>query len=532
MMKQFIGFAFASAIVVNVNAQSAQDGYKLIQYGKYNSAIEAMSKIADNNPEAAYVLGLAHIEKEDFAAARQAFAKHPTDFFTLAGQAQILIKEGKVAQAEPILQGIVDKAKKKDWERYKVAADAINYGGAGNVTNAEQWYLKSLEIKKDVNAYVALGDLYQYRMQNRGGDAMTNYESAEKLNENQSLVYSKIANLWLRSRNYEKALDYFTKAKDADTQNPLPYKSLASAYNRAGQTKIALENIEKYLQLSEQSTKDKIDYANILLAAKEYDKAATVLNDLLSANLNEPTLYRALAYTQFEQKKYNEALASLDRFFKENSNAKYTADDYLYKGKINIAIAGADTANAASYIATAEKDLETALTMVEEADKLATYTEIADIYKGAGSWKEAGEWYGKVLNAKGEKATAFDYYNAGLYAYYGKEYQKSFDIFTAMKNKFTDEGTAYYWVARAAETLDPEGDKGTALVPYQEWLAFSKEGYTPATADIVRAYQYIGYYYYKTDKIKESKEYIAKILTLDPANKFANSMNDYFKKIK
>lgn len=532
MMKQFIGLAFASAIVVNVNAQSAQDGYKLIQYGKYNSAIDAMSKIADNNPEAAYVLGLAHIEKEDFAAARQAFAKHPTDFFALAGQALIMIKEGNATQAMPILQGIIDKAKKKDWERYKVAADAINYGNGGNVTKAEEWYLKSLEINKDVNTYVALGDLYQYRMQNRGGDAMTNYESAEKLNKNQSLVYSKIANLWLRARNYEKALEYFTKAKDADVQNPLPYKSLASAYNRAGQTKIALENIEKYLQLSEQSTKDKIDYANILLAAKEYDKAAGVLNELLASNLNEPTLHRALAYVQFEQKQYPEALASIEKFFKENSSAKFTASDYLYKGKINIALAQADSANGAQYITKAEADLNTALDMVEEADKLTTYTEIADIYKDAGNWKQAGEWYQKVLTTKADKATAFDYYNAGLYTYYGKDYQKSYDIFSEMKEKFNQEGASYYWVARAAETLDPEGDKGTALKPYEEWLAFSKEGYNPADADKIRAYQYIAYYYYKTDKIAQSKEFVNKILALDKENKFANSMNDYFKKIK
>lgn len=536
-MKHLIGLAVASAFVVNVNAQSSADGYKLLQYGKYQSAVEAMKKIADNNAEAAYVLGLAELKLENFSGARAAFSKHPADFRSQAGQALLLLKDNKIAEGEKILDGIVDKAKKKEWEKYKVAADAINYSNVGNISKAIEWYKKAIEINpEDADTYISLGDAYQYRMQNVAGDAMDAYQKAEKLQGNKSFAYSKIASLWLRSRTYELALENFTKAKDADANNPLPYKSLASAYQRAGQYKFALENVEKYYALSDKSNNDKIDYANILILSKEYEKAEGILNELFAAKVNEPTLYRALAYSQYETKKYDEAKKSMDTYFANSKDvSKLTADDYLYSGKINAALSQSDTANAANYFASAQADFDKALLLIEAKDKKTTFGEIADIFKDAGAFKQAGEWYGKVVNdikASNGKPSEYDYFNYGLYSYYGGDYEKALEVFTEMRTNYPEQGTAIYWQARSAEVLDPKGDKGNAEKSYLDWIAFSAEGYEHKPNDLVRAYQYLSYYYYNIKKDAEAKTYIAKILEIDATNKYANSMNDYYKKIQ
>lgn len=536
-MKHLIGLAVASAFVVNVNAQSSADGYKLVQYGKYQSAVEAMKKIADNNPEAAYVLGLAELKLENYAGARAAFSKHPADYRSQAGQALLLLKDNKIAEGEKILDAIVDKAKKKEWEKYRVAADAINYSNAGNISKAIEWYKKAVEINpEDADTYIALGDAYQYRMQNVAGDAMDAYQKAEKLPGNKSFTFSKIASLWLRSRTYDLALDNFTKAKDADVNNPLPYKSLASAYQRAGQYKFALENVEKYYALSDKANNDKIDYANILILSKEYGKAESILNELFSANVNEPTLHRAMAYSQYETKKFDLAKKSMDTYFADlTDKSKLTADDYLYSGKINAALSQSDTANAASYFVNAQADFDKALVLVDAKDKKATYNEIGDIFKDAGAFKQAGEWYGKVISevkAANAKPSNYEYFNYGLYSYYGSDYETALAIFTEMREAYPDQGTAIYWQARSAEVLDPKGDKGGAEKFYLDWLSFTAEGYEHKDNDKIRAYQYLSYYYYNIKKDADAKTYIAKILELDATNKYANSMNDYYKKIQ
>ena len=45
-----------------------------------------------------------------------------------------------------------------------------------------------------------------------------------------SLGYSRIGKLWYDAKNYPDALSNWQKAKDADPQNPLPYRDLATAY--------------------------------------------------------------------------------------------------------------------------------------------------------------------------------------------------------------------------------------------------------------------------------------------------------------
>ncbi len=158
--------------------------------------------------------------------------------------ARVLFAEGKKDEASKLLMAIVDKAKKKDWEKYKVAADAITYTNGGNIQDAITWYQKSVEINpEDANTLIGLGDAY---LKNRdGGNAMSSYEKAVLKGTNNSLAYAKIGSLWYAAHKYDDALKNFGQAKDTDPSNPLPYKELANAYYRAGKYDNALTNSEK-----------------------------------------------------------------------------------------------------------------------------------------------------------------------------------------------------------------------------------------------------------------------------------------------
>lgn len=528
-MNKLLVIAVATAFAFNVNAQSVQDGSKMISYGRFESAKKTLEPLSAKDALANYNLGIAELELGNTAAARTIFAKYPEDFYNQAGTARVLFKEGKKDEASKVLLGIVDKAKKKDWEKYKAAADAITYTEGGNANDAVAWYKKALEINGgDANTYIGLGDAY-LKIQGGGGEAMTNFENAVAKGTNNSLAYSKIGSLWYAAHNYDAALKSYSQAKDADPSNPLPYKDLADAYQRAGKYEQALTNIEKFLELSDKSIDDQITYANLLFLSKKYPEAQAKIQELIGKGVQKPYLYRLIAYSAYETQDYNKALQNMRLFYGKQDPKKIITDDYIYSGKIMSAMAGVDSAQAKMYNDSADFYFNKVVAMDTTRDKSELYRKIAEGFKDAKEYGKAGIWYGKIV-ADNPEAPAIDYFNWGLYSYYGKDYDAAGKAFGGLRAKYPTEGPGYYWQARTAAAIDSEAKTGGAVQFYKDWLNFQKEGYERKQNDLMTAYQYLAYYYYNTNNEKEAMEWINKILQLDPANKFANDVKDYYNK--
>ncbi len=528
MNKLFV-IAAATAFAFNVNAQSVQDGSKMISYGRFESAKKTLEPLAAKDALANYNLGIAELELGNTAAARAIFAKYPEDFNNQAGMARVLFEEGKKDEASKILLGIVDKAKKKDWEKYKAAADAIAYTQGGNANDAVAWYKKALEINGgDANTFIGLGDAY-LKIQGGGGEAMTNFENAVSKGTNNSLAYAKIGSLWYAAHNYEAALKSYSQAKDADPSNPLPYKDLADAYQRAGKYEQALTNIEKFLELSDKSIDDQITYANLLFLSKKYPEAQAKIQELIGQGVQKPYLHRLVAYSAYETKDYSKALENMRLFYSKQDPKKIITDDYVYSGKIMSAMAGVDSMQANMYNDSADYYFNKVVAMDTASDKSEMFRKIAEGFKDAKEYGKAGIWYGKVVAGNPEPA-AIDLFNWGLYSYYGKNYNDATKAFELLRTKYPTEATGFYWQARTAAAIDSDAKTGGAAQFYKDWLNFKKEGYTPKPADLMSAYQYLAYYYYNSDKEKDAMEWIDKILELEPANKFANDVKDYYAK--
>lgn len=532
-MNRILVTAVATAFAFHVSAQSVQDGEKMINYGRYESAKKALEPIAGKEELANYYLGLAELGLENKDAARSIFARYPDDFYNQAGLARVLFLEGKTAEANKLLLAIVDKAKKKDWERYKVAADAITYTytKGGNITDAIGWYEKAIAINDNADIRIALGDAY-LKMQGGGGKAMDNYESAVAKATNNSLAYSRIGSLWYDAHRYDDALKNFNLSKDTDPANPLPYKELAEAYQRAGRYERALENIEKFLELSDKSIDDQITYANLLFLSKKYPEAKAKIQELIAKGVSKPYLYRLIGYSAYETQEYGKALENMRLFFSKETNPdKLINDDYVYTGKIFTALAGEDSLNTNGYNDSAEYYFNKVVALDTAKDKSELYKKIAEGYKDIKEYGKAGQWFGKVV-ADNPDAPAIDYFNWGLYAYYGRNYDDAAKAFQAMRSKYPSEGSALYWQARTAAAVDNEAKTGGAVPFYKEWLAFSQEGYEQKDADLKNAYEYLAFYYYNTDNEKEAMVWINKILEKEPNNEFANQVKDYYAKLK
>src|SRR5690606_8578855 len=185
----------------------------------------------------------------------------------------------------------------------------------GNTEEALKWYSKALEINsKEGIINIALGDAYLNKVQNGGGSAMTEYENALAKGDVNSLAHYKMGSLRYRARNYNLAQEQYAKAKELDPSNPLPFRDLARAYMYAGKLDLALENAEKFIALSDNTIQDRIIYLNILIKSKKYDEAEKNINEMIASGAQEPTLYRALAYAQYEGGKYTEANNNMNTF--------------------------------------------------------------------------------------------------------------------------------------------------------------------------------------------------------------------------
>lgn len=532
-MKRLLGIATAILLSFNMQAQSVNEGIKLLNYERFESAEKALTSLAANDAEANYYLGLALLGQEKLNEAKAVFQKYPNDFYNQAGMARVLFKEGKRSEAMAELNKITDKAKKKEWEKYKVAADAITYTQGGEVQTAIEWYNKALERNNDANTRLALGDAY-LKLKSGGGEAMNNFEKATELDPNNSLAFSRIGSVWYDAHRYDLALESYNKAKETDPNNPLPYKELAQAYRSAGKYENSLKNIEEYLSKSDQSINDQITYANLLYLAEKYDLALTKMEDLLAKGVEKPYMYRIIAYSAYETKDYDKALSNLNIFFKKETNpANWVKDDYLYGGKIMLSEAQKNEEEAQKYIDSANYYFNTLVTKDTVADKTELYRDIADNFKDAKEYKSAGVWYGKIIAAN-EEASPLDYFYWGYWNFYGEDYAKAAEAFDKMIAKYPDEGSGYFWRARVAAAQDAEVKTGAAVPYFEKWLNFQNkaEDYVRQPNDLKLAYQYLAYYYYNQKDKTNSMKWVNKILEINPEDEWGLSIKKYFDALK
>lgn len=524
----------ASAVVYDVNAQSLEDGKQLLVYERYVSAEAMLKPLAANNPEANYQYGLALLGLERTAEAKQVFAKHADDYMNIAGMARVLYAEGKNTEAFQLLQGIVDKAKKKDWLKYKIAADAITFSrNATQIDEAIAWYRTAAErSKNDPQAMMGLAEgLLRKNDGPSNGEAVTVLEGLVGNSKMSSLAHSRQGDLWMRAKNYVKALESYNAAKAADPKNPLPYGDLADAYYRSGTYNLAKTNIEEYLKNSDRSVRDQMRYGNILYLTKDYAGAEKIYGELIASGeaKSTPSLYRGMAFAQYQNKNNQAALSSFESYRSSVTDPKtYTYEDYLYYALLNSAMANEDTVNAANYNRVADENFQKAISLNTDEDKTKLYHTIIDGYKDAKEWGKVSEWYSKLVAAD-TLAAPRDHFNAGYYAYFAKDFKTAEEKLTAFIQKFPEEHLGLYWLARTKAAQDAEAKTGLAEKPFKDWLNYEmKAGEEKAKEDLVFAYQYLAMLAYNKSNAKEAIDWSNKLLTVDPNNSAAPQIIKYF----
>jgi len=519
-MKKTIGGIIAGlAFAFCAQAQSLDEGVKMIGYERYEKAKQELAPLAAGNARANYYLGLAELGLEHTDAAAAIFARYPADPANMAGMARVAFLRKNPAEGMRLAQAVADKAKRKDWEPLKFAADAVTYTEGGDVQQAVSWYKAALQKEDNADLHLALGDAYR-KTSGGGGEAMNNYEYVTGKEPRNSLAHSRVGSLWYGARKYDLALEAWQKAKDADPANPLPYRDLANAYFYSGKYDLARQNVEQYLSLSDKSCDDRIQHANLLYLTKDYAAAIGKMQEIISTCGEKPYMYRVIGYSQYESQQYDEALKNMRIFFTKQDPAKVLPSDYLYYGRIMMQTNHPDSADI--YFAKAVA-ADTA------KDKSETYRQIAEGFKELKSdtgYAIAGAWYGRLV-AENPDATALDYYYWGFWSYYGRKYEEAAKGFEAMEAKYPDQPSATYWRGRVAAAMDPEAKEGTAVPFYTKWLEVpNTENYTKKNPDLMQAYQYLALYHYNKNDKPNAQKYLDLITEIEPDNKFVKQVKE------
>ena len=519
-MKPLFLLILSGALHFGAAAQGVDEGIKMVKYERYTTAEKILQPLAATDAIANYYLGLAQLREGNKEMARATFSKYPDDAANKAGMATLAFIGNNAAEGQRLIKEIIEKAKKKDWQAFVWAGDAINNGG-GNTQDAINYYQEAIKRGGDnVDARIGLGDAY-LKLQGGGGEAMTNYENAVAKDPKNSLGYSRIGALWYAARNFNDALTNYAKAKDADPSNPLPYRDLANAYFYVDKFDLAKQNIEKYYELSDKTCDDRIQYANILFLAKDYTPAISKMQEVLDTCGEKPYMYRVLGYSQYETKDYQNALTNMRTFFqKQTDRSKILPSDYMYMGRIFAALKMGDSADI--YYSQAVS------TDTSAAGKKKTLSEIAESYRSiadSAAFVKSAKYYKMAIDAGGDKATATDYFYWGYMNYATKNYSEAATAFQQMETKFPDQPSATYWRARVGAAEDNEGERGTAVPYFTKWLVVPDDAnYKHKPSDLTLAYQYLAIVAYKKGDKAATKDYIAKLYAIDPADKLAKQL--------
>ena len=172
--------------------------------------------------------------------------------------------------------------------------------------------------------------------------------------------------------------------------------------------------------------------------------------------------------------------------------------------------------------------------MAFEADTTETrftyLSKAANAYENAGSYPKAFELFQKAVDENPEHTLAdvyalgAAYYSAGL-KLQNKEYlTKASEVFGQVLEMTPENVDIMMMQARANSAMDPETTGGLAKPYYEKVLAIVQLDPEKYQKEIFEVYQYLGVYYFKTDKYDQAREYFVKVLEIDPENALAKQV--------
>ncbi|MFN8310293.1 MAG: tetratricopeptide repeat protein [Chitinophagales bacterium] len=490
-----------------------EEGKKALEGENYfrakNKLLTAMNEGFDRNLTA-YYLGNTYLQLDETDSAKMYYRMLGANNNTAMGylaRGRLALLDGDKTKAKELFEQAAITSKMKNSEIlyqignawFRPTISDLNEA----IRNFEDAY--KLDNKNSVNM-LALGDAYLEN--NEGGKAMSKYESAAEVNTKLTTAFIKIGRLNVRARTYDDAIIAYNKAINLEPENPIAHKELGESYFLSKKYDLAKIEFRKYIDLNKEDADAKTRFISFLFANKEYDQVATEAAKMLEEDPNNYILMRALAYANFELKRYKEGLDYSKRFWTSAPSAKVRPLDYVYASKL--ANVNGDTAMALKYFAIALAN------DTNNGDLLSDY---AKVLMNTNRFAEAAATYQKKINRF--NGTSLDYYYLGRSLMKLKNYALADSAFAVFVSKNPTSPDGFVQRAKANSMIDPEMKSGAAKPFYEKFIELAGADPERNKRNLIEAYDYLGAYFLNKNDKGSARGYLNKALELDPADGIA-----------
>jgi Flp pilus assembly protein TadD len=536
-MKSGVVFLAVLMLSVNLKAQTIDQGKTLLYYEKYKSARTAFEKLVAanaNDVDAVYWLGQTMIIPDDRSAkdvpdAKALYQKtllaNPNSPLLLAGIGHIELLEGKDQDARNHFETAISLSQAK-------SVPVLNAVGFANVNakNGDAAYavdkLKLATATKkmtDPDVFVNLGDAY--KKTGDGGQAQIAYEAALALNPKYARASYRIGKIYqTQGANQEEIyMKYYNEAIAKDPAYAPVYENLYNLYYTTDVPKSA-QYLDKFLANTDDNPKNCYLRASILYAQALFADAVKKADECIGSNPTPyPKLYGIKAYAYNKLKDSVNAKASFEKYFQAADTSIIGMGDYSTYASVLLKFPGNDSI-AGNYV-----DKAVALDTLE-ANKVNYLKSMAASYEAQKKYKEAADWYSKVVKVKRAPGKV-DLYNAGFNYFRTANFNAAIDVFGQYIQKYPEDAFGYYMTAKSKWGIDSTMSQALANADFEKTISVGMVDSVKYKPQVIGSYKYFVAYYANVKKDNpKAIEYCDKILSLDPADAEAASNKEALQK--
>ncbi len=477
MKKLFSLFIMALLVTTFAMAQGLDDGIKMLNYQKNQSAKDIFKKLYDadaKNAENIYWYGQAFLAFDDYAGAKALYQKAlqdgVNDPYILVGMGHVEIMEGgdinsakqKFEQAITMAKDIKGKKKTKVYSDILDAIGRANADGGskkGDPTYAIDKLKEAAGLDaKSADIMINMGICYLKMGADEGGDAVKAYMDANTREPKNPLPSYRIGRIYQSQGNKELFEQYYNAAIAADPAFPPVYLSWYDYYAYRD-INMAKEYIEKYIQYADKSCETDFFFADYLFRQGKYQESLDKTKALDAGECKSYFRNNLLfAYNYDRLGDSTNAKIYIDKYFANAPASKITSADYDIAITIYSKTSGSE-AQAVGYIQKAI-DADTSV-----ANKVKYSNQAADIYGKTKQYGEQIKWLQKAVTLKGGTMGEADYYKMANTALSGKDYAATMEIAKNYIASFPDKPQGYYFNVKAAKGIDSSATLGTAIEP-------------------------------------------------------------------
>ena len=516
MKSLFIGIG-AIIIGLNTQAQTLKQAIDLTsseQFEEANKIFKQLIATSPKNGEAYYFCGENFFAQGQEDSASTYFAKgvevDPTQPLNFVGLGKIDWYAGKTAPAKTNFEkAIAMNANTKNVKVQKEIAKCYINANTKDLQAASSLLDNATKLDpKNTETPLLYGDLFLEM--GDGSKAIEQYKKAQSADPKSCVATLRIGQLYGRSKNFPLAIEFYNNALSIDSSFAPSYRELAEIYYKAGQIERAKARYKKFLELSSNNLEARRRYASFLYLNKNYDEAIIQLQQVRNVDTSYNVVNRLLAFSYFENGKFNEALTFSNLFFNRQiiEKNKLLADDYLYKGK-TLSKLGKDSLAVIELVKAIEMD----------TSKSELFGDLAVSFTKMKKFPDAIKFYELKQSSK-KGLSSSDFYALGKCYYFTKNFEKAdttFGTFISLNSKVPN---GFLWRAKTKTNFDPDSKLGLAKPFYEKYIerVTDKE---KEKRDLIEAYSYLGYYYFLQKDNENAKVNWLKVKEIDPNNEKA-----------